>query len=1014
MKDYIKRLARGEFEYSVPRVHIPETVKGEVTEGSELSSFFEVKADGKISGTAYTESAGVQTEAVFKGEKGNVSYKVSAAGKRPGESIEGVFNVVTSAGEYQVPFHFDVIKKLIQTGYGPIEDIRGFTELVKKDEAEAVRIFASDEFANVILRDDPFLNALYRQLETQEDTAFALKNFMEGAGLIKNNENAAPESNGYGESGPVSGHAPEEERNVSHPRSDFARIWRKLKIRLTRGYLDFRMKKTSLDQWTSKALTRLCDNNFLRLYNGSEEDRHDFLEVEVAKALILSFSGRTREAGDTLKSIRDDLIKDREGEGILYYTAIYIGTMINTTDANIESVAKELFEAADSPDAPWPVILYRYHLDENGRDNASIWLTRFKDAFSRGCRSPIIYLEAIRIINREPVLLRVLNPFETQVIRFGYRYRLVESMATARVTEIVSEETKADPAHLQCLKKLYDEYNSDEILITLCSKMIQGNMKGPEYAPVYEQAIKRGLSITRLNEYYILSLDKTLPKRLPETVLRYFIYDNNLDHGAKAFLYANVIRVRDKEPEIYELYHDTMEVFATERLSGGYIDDNLIVLYRWLWDEGLINGTELASQVFRLQFTYKITVDSDVPVMLHARHGEFDVPKKTPIKDGRTYAFILDTKYVPGSECVLCFEDREGNVYTDKAFAYKTERVLENRPLSDVNDAACATDPYYLLYRFRMEKAAGNDQTAAAFAKNLLVYEAISKSFEHELRTFLYGNASDAANISEGPEVIAIKGDSKQITDLEDILARMLFTKREPKETAPVFEKLFALKQKGDVVEAYTAYQSFLYFVKERSCDEAVFPLIHSRAAAGERQLPVELAALLKKEAVGDREMTESDIRLYEKVLKAFVSKGWYFGFFKDINPRVNIPFFVGDKTVLEFRDEPGRKVVLQGAEGVTGMKETVPGIYTAPLILFEGDDSSFQAVSVKGGEESVYDIHAERKAQKGSGHSIGPAMEGINKAVSCAGRGDIPGADEALKEIWRYRHINKELFHFV
>jgi len=1013
LKDYIKRLARGEFEYFVPRVQMPETVQSDIIEGSELSSFFEVEADGKISGTAYTDNADVKTDAVFKGERGTVSYRVNTAGKRPGDRIEGVFNVVTSAGEFQIPFVFTVTKKLIATDHGTIEDIQGFVKLAQEDPDDAARVFRSDDFAAVILRDDPFLNALYSQLEDQEDTLFAMKNFLEGAGFIKkdvavNEADAGEVSVSTDKKGAI-------RKEYIYKKSDFSRIWRKLKIRLTRGYLDFRMKKISLDEWTSKALTRLCDDNFLRLYDGGEEDRQDFLEVEVARALMLSFSGRTKEAGEVLHGIREDLIKDRNGDGILYYTAIYIGTMINSSDANIDSVAKELFDAADSPDAPWPVILYRYHLDENGSDNASIWLTRFKDAFSKGCRSPIIYLEAIRIINREPVLLRVMNPFETQVIRFGYRYRLVENMATARVTEIVSEETRVDPTHLQCLKKLYDEYNSDEILITLCSKMIQGNLKGPEYAPVYEQAIRRGLAITRLYEYYILSLDKNVPKKLPETVLRYFIYDNNLDHSARAFLYANVIRVREKEPEIYELYRDRIQVFGAERLAGGYIDNNLIIIYRWMWDERLINSAELASQVFRLQFTYKITVDSDVPVLLHTRHGEFDVPKKTPIKDGRTYAFILDENFAPGNDCVICFEDKDGNIYTDKAFSYKAERVLEHRTLIDVNDTSCATDPYYLLYRFRKESEEGNTQTAAAFAKNLLVYEAISKSFEYELKNFLYGNA-DSQKTYGGPEVIAIKGDSKQITDLEDILARMLFTKAEPKDTAPVFEKLFELKQKGDVVEGYTAYQSFLYFVKKSKCDENVFSLIHSRAMAGERQLPVELAALLKKKATGDVELTQGDIRLYERILRAFVSKGWYFKFFKDINPRISVPFFISDKTVIEFTDEPGKQVTAQGPQGVIRLKETVPGIYTAPLIVFEGEKTSLRISSVhinsvKDEEEDIYDIQVEKDI---SVYGANPAIDSINRTIRKNNRGDTAGANDAAKELWRYRYINKELFSFV
>ena len=57
--------------------------------------------------------------------------------------------------------------------------------------------------------------------------------------------------------------------------------------------------------------------------------------------------------------------------------------------------------------------------------------------------------------------------------------------------------------------------------------------------------------MTRLYEYYMMSLDirdKTII--LPKMVLMYFAYQSNLDYEHNAYLYAYVVRNRDKNPDL--------------------------------------------------------------------------------------------------------------------------------------------------------------------------------------------------------------------------------------------------------------------------------------------------------------------------------------------------------------------------------------------------------------------------------------------------------------------------------
>ena len=1000
MKDYIKNLAKGEFEYVIPELMPVERVSSSVVEDSSETGTFAVKATGRIQGAVFSNNPKVKVDDDFSGSENTVQYTVSATDSSPGDVIAGEFQVVTSAGEFIVPFDFEVKRKTISTKSGlVINSPESFAEFAKENPLEAGEIFLSREFRAVVLRDDLFLNALYDQMKGQEDVSIALNSFLEGAGLTELSDKSDFHSTTH--------QRPSGKNKIS----PFMKRFNRLKVELLRGYLKFRMKKETLSDWTGKALRQLSDAEFLSMCGTSEEEENAWLELQVARAMLLSLHGDSAEAGVILKDYAEKLFKNKQEDGRLFYTSLYVRTMTDRSGASVEYAVDEYKRIMKSDKVPWQIILFAYHLDPDAEENASIWLTRFKDAFAKGCTSPVIYLEAIRIINKQPALLRVLNAFETQVIRFGYRYSLVEAAATSRITELVSEETKTDMTHLYCLKNLYDEYNSDEILITLCSKMIQGNIKGPEYAGIYEQAIKRGLNITLLYEFYLMSLDRSELKRLPETVLRYFVYDSGIDANTKAYLYACVINVREKEPDIYHLYRNNILEFTKERLGEGLIDNSLIVLYRWFWDVTENFDPLLSAQLFRLQFTYRIKLESDVPITMVTRHKEFKTPKKTPVKDRLTYAFILSENGNIEEDCVICFEDAEGRMYSDRSFAYTVERVLEDRPFVQMSDSECSKDPYYLLYRYRQELQKEDRVNTEVFAKSLLMYDGISNSFESELRTVLYGSTDPGAPEAKGPEVKNLRGVSKAVSDLENSLARMLFTKRNTEEMAPVFYELYSLKQDGDVTDAYIAYQSFLYFVKEEKADDSIFPIIYNRLDNGEKQLPVELAALLKHDATGERELTAKEIDNYTNILNAFIGKGFIFPFFKELNSRIPLPYYVADKSVIELKRAPRSDIWIDLQDNSKIKRkvrpmETVGGVYIYPVTLFEGDSLSYRI--------SITDEYGNTESSDGILEYDG-RREYENKEYQMINdllrAGDNALREEAINDYYRESNLNEALF---
>lgn len=57
-------------------------------------------------------------------------------------------------------------------------------------------------------------------------------------------------------------------------------------------------------------------------------------------------------------------------------------------------------------------------------------------------------------------------------------------------------------------------------------------------------------------------------------VLLYFGYNNELDRKLRAYLYANIIKNKSENPQIYSNYSERIREFALEELGRGTADVN--------------------------------------------------------------------------------------------------------------------------------------------------------------------------------------------------------------------------------------------------------------------------------------------------------------------------------------------------------------------------------------------------------------------------------------------------------
>lgn len=168
MKDTINRLARGVFEYEPPVIEVSEVnIEKDIGINSIYDGELRIKSvDGQsIKGIVSTSNHAVSMEkATFVGVDNVVSYKVDTRGIKKGEKIEGRFHIISSGGESGVTYSFQVVDNSVDSSLGALKNLFHFTNLVQTEPEEAYKLFVSDHFENVFLKDDYELKNRYELL----------------------------------------------------------------------------------------------------------------------------------------------------------------------------------------------------------------------------------------------------------------------------------------------------------------------------------------------------------------------------------------------------------------------------------------------------------------------------------------------------------------------------------------------------------------------------------------------------------------------------------------------------------------------------------------------------------------------------------------------------------------------------------------------------------------------------------------------------------------------------------
>lgn len=440
-------------------------------------------------------------------------------------------------------------------------------------------------------------------------------------------------------------------------------------LRLMRLYEDFRSRKLSIEEWVRETGS---------LVEGMASRDVNDIVAKLFQAQVLITKDQPEEAGWILDHVSEQLQKESWDDNLLAYYQ-YLTSLIHRDLEYVDRVTAEVENLYRRDASNWRIgWLLLYLSEEYYRSNTAKWVFLEKQ-FSIGCNSPVLYLEALGIINNDPSILRKLGAFEQQVVWYAVRHDVLRPEVREQVIYLAEKVREYSYVLFRILNRMYEKNREERLLQQICSLLVKGGRIGDKYFRFYRDGVESNLPITNLYEYYMMSLDVDKDREIPKRVLLYFSYQNTLDDEHTAYMYDYILRHKEELREVYETFHDRMELFAIEQITRVRFSKSLANLYNAFLQPGMLNETT-APALSRLMFAHMVRVSDKRLQKLYVYQPGKQNPEEYMIRDGMAWAPLYGNRYV------LVFEDAWGNRYT-KSVEYQLEKVMfPGRYLTELQD----------------------------------------------------------------------------------------------------------------------------------------------------------------------------------------------------------------------------------------------------------------------------------------------------------------------------------------
>ena len=752
---------RGVLEFSEQRIEI-RLLPDETAEGSfKITGPADKPTEGIVSSTELRME--VLTPS-FSGSGDTISYRFDSAHLVNGDVLQGDFRIISNRGEYLLPFVVSIDMGHVESTLGNIRNLFHFTNLAKTDWKEAQALFLSDQFEEILTGHDAKYISVYRGLKESPDPGMAMEEFLLAArkkqpveylpeqteirleapdaeteevlsvsrngwghtalqvtcdgAFLKPEKTTLSEKdfvgntcrfrykidpckmhrgNNYGSLTFSGGKLSFTVRFLYHiphdrvPGNTYLRK-KRLTVSLMNLYASYRMRRITQTKWLQDAgeiTGKMC-----------ALDEHDPV-CSLYQAHYMISASRLAEAAQMLDDLRTIMMHPETEDAVRCYY-LFLNTRIPGREDEADAVARQIRNAWFGNPGDWRIawLLQQASSDYAGHPSR-IW-DLFKEQYGRGMRSPVIYIEALMLAAEHPAIFMRLDAFELALLGYAAKKRMLPVQLIDRVVYLARHSKQYTDTIYEALGVCYEIRPDDDTLSEICAVLIKGARTDRVAHEWYEKGVAASLRLTRLYEYYMMSItvdaQGDASHDIPRSVLMYFSHGSDLDWRANAVLYRYVYEKREQYPEFYPLYEPRIGAFVERQVASAKVDATLAWLYKKFLRPDMVNADN-ARSLLRILYTCVLTIEDACITEAIVLYDKLTTEYRYPVTDGVCVLPLY------GSEYTIILSDSAHNRYVT-GISYETVKYMVPGRLAQATGPFLNEGDDYINY-FLCEQSGG-------------------------------------------------------------------------------------------------------------------------------------------------------------------------------------------------------------------------------------------------------------------------------------------------------------------
>lgn len=521
------------------------------------------------------------------------------------------------------------------------ENLSLFLELAKSDKEEAKRIFFGKTFKEYYLQDESELRIEYDMLLEGQDQNQILEEFLVCAGAKE--PKAFENLNDQG--------------NTREELKDKAIVLdteKSGKEKVMEYYLAFRCGRMNLHDFCQKAYEQILDE--------------ESMEADLFRFELAMLDGREEESENRMAQLMEEKPWEEGGfvESYFYYLkALYEkNPLINQSALTvIQANAKK-----DEKHQQYYTWIFLY-LDEEITFSLKKQIESIRNISEKEHLLPILKYEVVSIWNRNPMLLKELDSFVIDSMRFGWEQQIVSKEVCSQYARIARRMPEFQEESFYLLERIYEKYPEEEFLLSICRNLLRTGHCRTEYHRYIKEAVQRSMKEKGLFEAYIRTMDWSTFAMIDPAVVHYFSYSSSLSSDENSYLYTNLCMNEKEYGEVVRSYHPKMELFVFDSIKQGVMSDLYVYLYRKYLPRLMENDS--AVHAFpNIIFKKRIICNNPFMQSVVVKHLEKQQSDFYELQNGKAYCDIYSDQFM------LVFYDKEGNPYI-QSVSWEMEPVFD-------------------------------------------------------------------------------------------------------------------------------------------------------------------------------------------------------------------------------------------------------------------------------------------------------------------------------------------------